>query len=467
MNIIVINGSPTGTKGITAQYTAYLERTFPQHNFQVFEVARRIRRIERDEAEFHTIAEHMAAADAIIWCYPVYLMLVPAQLKRFVELLLERTEPSVLAGKVATVISSSAHFYDHTAHDYMRGVSADLGLSFVQGFSAGMEDLLSEEGRHNLLGFAKNFFRHAGGELPVEAAVPPVRWTAPVYDPELPPASPEIPTNHHKRIVVVTDAGSGPEDHNLQRMIDVFERSVSYPVDRLDLQTLRMDGGCLACMGCADTGICGYKDDYAAAFDELVKPADVMIYAGTVRDRFFSARFKTFIDRYFRNGHRPAASQRQLLGYIVSGPLAQLPTMNAVLEATVQVAHGQRLGTVTDEDPDSSVTTAHLQSMGSTVDAWLAQPWFLPTTFLGVAGMKIFRDMIYDNKGVLSADHRYYRANGFYDFPQNNLRKRLVMTLMMLCRRIPFVAKRLDKTIRSGYGRRQRTLVAAVQPTET
>ena len=31
---------------------------------------------------------------------------------------------------------------------------------------------------------------------------------------------------------------------------------------------------------------CGYKDDYAAAFETRVLPADVLIFAGPVRDRY-------------------------------------------------------------------------------------------------------------------------------------------------------------------------------------
>ena len=455
MNITVINGSPSGIRGTSHQYIRFLEMQFPEHSFKVIEVARKIRKIERDERRFEEIVAQMVEADAIIWCYPVYFMLVPAQLKRFMELLLERVRPTALTGKTATVICSSAHFYDHTAHDYVRGISVDLGLSFVQGFSGGMEDLQSEQGCSDVLGFTRSFFRHAEGQLPVDAADAPVRCTSPAYQPE-PEA--EVPITGNKRIVVISDAG--PEDRNLQNMIDLFQRSVSHPVDRLDLNELRMDGGCLGCMGCGDDGVCGYKDDYAATFDQRVAPADVVIYAGAVRDRFFSARMKMFIDRYFRNGHRPVA-KRQLVGYLVSGPLSQLSVMNEVLEANMQMGHGQRLGTVTDEHPDPAVTTARLQSMASTVDAWLEEPWFLPATFLGVGGIKIFRDLVYENKGVLSADHRYYRDNGLYDFPQYNFKKRLIMAVMLLCKRIPFLRKRVKQMIRKGHARQNRMLLTA------
>ena len=32
--------------------------------------------------------------------------------------------------------------------------------------------------------------------------------------------------------------------------------------------------------------------------------------------------------------------------------------------------------------------------------------------------MKIFRDLIYQMQGLMREDHRFYKKNGFYDFPQ-------------------------------------------------
>ena len=130
MKIAVINGSPTGCRGTTAQYIKYLEQAFPQHQFVVLEVARRIKQLERDQKHLAKTKQVIQEADAILWCFPVYFMLVPAQLKRFIELLFEdQSITSNLADKVSSVISTSAHFYDHTAHDYMRGICSDLGLS--------------------------------------------------------------------------------------------------------------------------------------------------------------------------------------------------------------------------------------------------------------------------------------------------------------------------------------------------
>ena len=439
MRIAVVNGSPSGLAGISAHYVKYLEKRFPEHQFRVHEVARQIHALERDERRFSGVAEDLAAAELVLWAFPVYFMLVSAQLKRFIELLFERGQASLLAGKVTSSLSTSAHHYDHTAHDYMQGICCDLGMIYVRGFSAGANDLLGEDGRNNLLGWAKELFRHAAGELPTEIRWPPIAWSPSRYDPSLP--APVAKTSS-KRIAVISDAG--PEDQNLERMIEVFERAVYAPVDRIELRELRMAGGCLGCMTCFDDGKCRYQDDYAAAFDQRVRPADVVIYAGAVRDRFLSARMKTFIDRYFSNGHRPVVAGK-LVGFLVSGPLQQLPTLRECIEAHIEVGRCQRLGVVTDEQAFPEQTTARLQSMARAAERWLAAPWYTPPTFRGFAAAKNFRDLVYANKGIMSADHRFYRAHGLYDYPQQDRGRRLFNALLLLGKRFPSVRAQIGK----------------------
>jgi len=454
MRVVVINGSPSGENGITAQYVKYLEQRFAEHTLHFVEAARTIHRIERDAACLDAIVADMAAADAILWAYPVYVMLVPAQLKRFIELLFAHPGASALRGKITTSLSTSAHHYDHTTHDYMHGVCVDLGMIYVRGFSAGDQELLTDKGRHDLLGFARDFFLHASGEAPIDTDIPRVAWTAPRYAPLLPEATAKT---SDKKIVVISDADDMAG--NLQRMIDVFERSVTLPVDRIDLATLRMDGGCLGCLRCADDGRCGYKDDYAAAFARVMA-ADVVIYAGTVRDRYLSARMKMFTDRYFSNGHRPVLAGK-LVGYIVSGPLGQLATLREVLEASIELGRCQRLAIVTDEALDEQVTTARLRGMARAVERWVEDPWYAPLTFRGWAAYKNFRDLVYDNKGFMTADHRYYQAHGLYDFPQKRLGWRLFNGVVRLLRRLPLVGRRIRRALMAGRTRAYQRVLAS------
>jgi len=79
---------------------------------------------------------------------------------------------------------------------------------------------------------------------------------------------------------------------------------------------------------------------------------DVVIFAGAIKDRFFPSRLKMLWDRSFFKGHIPLQIGRQL-GYLVSGPLAQLPNMQEVMQAEVEMSDANFAGVVTDESSDS------------------------------------------------------------------------------------------------------------------
>jgi len=439
MKVIVLNGSPHGKKGVTAQYTTYLELKFPNDQFETIEVAKKIKSLERNKVFYDEVLQKIKEADALIWAFPVYTMWIPSQLKQFVELLFERDAKKILAGRVVTSISSSANFYDHTAHDYMHGISVDLGMKYVKGFSPEMRDILSEKGRNNLMGFAHDFFWKVSIKDNLEdRTLPAINWmptdlsaiTLPKY----------VVKNGDKKIVIISDAN--PEDTNLLKMLDLFEHQVSHRVERIELRNLKIKGGCIGCLKCGSGGACFYKDEYAEAF-EIVKKADVVIYAGAVKDRYYSARFKKFIDRYFSNGHRHVLSAG-LLGHIVSGPLNQLTPMKETLEAHIEIAHCQRLGIISDEHPDPEVTVKNINNMVQFLEHWITQKeWVSPQTFLGVGGGKIFRDLVYYNRGVMGADYRFYKENKLFNFPNTNYKNRLTGKFLLWMNRFPAMQKEM------------------------
>ncbi len=55
LQVAVINGSPAGNRGISANYVEYLRVRFPEHDFVVVEAAKKIRKIERDPARWEAI----------------------------------------------------------------------------------------------------------------------------------------------------------------------------------------------------------------------------------------------------------------------------------------------------------------------------------------------------------------------------------------------------------------------------
>ena len=44
MKITVLNGSPKGELSVTMQYVAYLAKLYPQHEFNIYHIAQRLKR---------------------------------------------------------------------------------------------------------------------------------------------------------------------------------------------------------------------------------------------------------------------------------------------------------------------------------------------------------------------------------------------------------------------------------------
>ena len=151
MKILVVNGSPAGDNSITLQTVEYWKVLFPEHSWETLPVGQKIKSFEHD---FSGAKAALEAADLIVFCYPVYTFLVPAQLHRFIELIKEKGVD--LRGKYATQITTSKHFYDITAHRFIEDICGDLGLKTLHGLSADMEDILKEQGQRE----ARDFFRY-------------------------------------------------------------------------------------------------------------------------------------------------------------------------------------------------------------------------------------------------------------------------------------------------------------------
>jgi multimeric flavodoxin WrbA len=432
MKIAVLSGSPKGEKSVTLQYLEFIRKKHPEHEFRVVPIGSRIRQLENDPAEFQAALDAIRPADAVLWCFPVYFLLAPAQLKRFVELLFERPgAKEAFAGKYATSLTTSVHFYDHTAHNYIRGVSEDLGLRCLPGFSAGMDDLLSAAGRERLAAFANDFFRDVADQAPAARVFAPVNSAVPEFNP--PPAAP-VPKTGASRIVLLTDAGEG--DRNLRRMTDCFLQSLPNPVEVVNLNDLDLKGGCLGCCRCGADNVCVYRDAMAPLYRDKLKPADAIIYAGSIRDRYLSARWKQFFDRSFFNGHVPVLMNRQM-AWIVSGPLRQLPNLRQILEAHAEMGLTSLAGVVTDEDGDSAQTAALLQDLGARLLRNIAEKATLQPTYLGIGGRLIFRDLIYKLRFVFRADYRFCRRHRMFDYPQNDISQRLQSAWLSLLTSIP------------------------------
>jgi len=428
MKIVAICGSPKGEESVTVQSVKYVQQKFPQHSFNLIHIGARMKKIEREEGVFEDILRAIASCDALMWCFPVFDCLLPSPLKRFIELIFERKKAVVFAGKYATALTTSVHYFDHTAHNYIQGISEDLGLHAIQGFSAEMGDLLKPEKREDLVAFFGYFFEKVTNRWPVERVFQRVDTAMPVC--RLPQASaPEETTDYP--ILLITDAADG--DTNIKAMTDYFVASLGNPVEIINLRELDIKGGCLSCYHCADQNVCTYNDDLIKVFNEKIPGAKGLIFAGTIRDRYLSSIWKSFVDRGFVHGHTPQFNGKYI-AWLVSGPLRCLANTRQILEAQSSNNGARLMGIVTDEDAPDEMAR-QLESLGHQLIWALDHPLPVFESFFTAGSQILFRDMVYGMRFFFQADHRYYKEHGFYDFPQKEYKTRLLNTVMLLLSR--------------------------------
>ena len=381
MRILVIVGSPKGKDSITLHTCLYLEKQFPQLQFDYIYPGSRIKALEKD---FSPALEALRKADMLLFCYPVYTFLVPYQLHRFIELMKASGED--FSEKWATQVSTSKHFYDITAHRFIKDNCADMGLRVLEGLSADMDDILKETGRKQ----AKDWMDF-------------VLWQTGEAD--APAKSGE------KKAVIVADME--PEDTSLKAMVDRFVAVFPYQCDVINIREFPFQGGCLSCFNCAATGKCAYKDGFDDFLRNTIHRHDAILYAFRIQDHSMGSLFKMYDDRQFCNGHR-TVTMGTPFGYLAEGEYSKEENLRLLLEARAQVGGNFLAGVATDEGD----MEANIGQLSATLAYAMETRYTPPQNFLGVGGMKIFRDLIYMMRGLMRADHKFFQSHGQYDFPQ-------------------------------------------------
>ncbi len=413
MKICVINGSPKGTHSITLQTVLYLQNKYPNCQFEVINVGQRIKGFERDMSE---ALRAINDAKLLLFCYPVYTFIAPYQLHRFIELLKEAELD--LSDKFAAQLTTSKHFYDVTAHGYVRENCLDLGLKYLGGLSADMDDLLTEKGRGEAIAFWDYTLYCAENGL----------W-------DTIPAKKESPAKEYRTslaevrkkdgfdTVIVTNCQ--PQDEALAAMIADFSAVYPYKTRLINIAEYPFAGGCLGCFNCAADGKCIYKDGFDSFLREEIQAASAIVYAFTIKDHSMGASFKRYDDRQFCNGHR-TVTMGMPMGYIINGDYADEANLQLIVQGRCEVGHNFLAGCATDAD--------EIKKLSGKLSYALEHKYVPPQNFLGVGGMKIFRDLIYLMRGLMKADHKFYKQHGIYDFPQKKvgtiLKMKLVGSLM-------------------------------------
>ena len=432
MHILVLNGSPKGKHSITWQTVRYLELLHPEHTFETLHAGQKIKSLEKD---FTPAAQALTRADVLLFAYPVYTFIAPAQLHRFIELVKENGVD--LSGKFASQISTSKHFYDVTAHRYIQDNCQDLGLKCVRGLSADMDDLLQPQGQQE----AEDFFRHL--IWCVEKDVYEPAGVAEIAYASVTATVPENEADKPGDVVIITDCR--PEDTRLDGMIRRFQAVCSRKTRVVNIREYPFRGGCLGCFNCAVTGQCIYTDGFDSFLREQLQKAEAMIYAFTISDHSMGSVFKMYDDRQFCNGHR-TVTEGMPVGYLVCGPYSREFNLQMILEGRAQVGKNFLAGIATDEeDPDGQI-----DALAARLDYALENQFVLPRNFYGVGGMKIFRDLIWLMQGMMRADHKFYKAHGHYDFPQKHRGTMLKMYLVGALLANPKVKAKMGSAMTEG-----------------
>ena len=433
MKILIVNGSPKGKYSITLQTLNYLALKMPEHEYKVLHAGQQIKKLQRD---FSNAIENIDWADLIVFSYPVYTFIAPCQLHKFIELMKEHNVN--VEGKFATQITTSKHFWDITAHRYIEDNCQDMGMKFVKGLSADMDDLTTEKGQKE----ATEFFKyalwcaendHSEPIIPREEAKALSKVTVPEVTEE----------KGRGDIVIVADLKEG--DTQLDSMIKRFRAVLPVHSRVINIAEYPFKGGCLGCFNCAADGKCVYKDGFDEFLRNEIQTADSIVYAFTIKDHSMGATFKMYDDRQFCNGHR-TVTMGMPVAYLISGEYSKEMNLRMILEGRAEVGGNFLAGIASDElDADKSI-----DRMADTLMYAVKNNYVQPSNFYGVGGMKIFRDLIYTMQGLMRADHKFYKEHGQYDFPQKNKGRLVAMYLVGAMMKNPKIKSKMGNKMNEG-----------------
>ncbi len=419
MRILVINGSPSGNNSITLQTALYLEKRNPEHSFTYLNAAQTIKALQRD---FSPAVKALQEAELILFVYPVYTFIAPSQVHSFIRLAKESGVD--LRGKCASQITTSKHFYDITAHNYIRDNCFDLGLNYMGGLSQDMDDLLKQSGQDT----ARSWFKHLIWCVENKVFERPVAHERKPLVEQVNVPQTQLEPKNDKDVVILVDGSN--TNSTLQAMVRRLQARLPYRTRVIDLGAFDFKGGCLGCFHCAPEGKCIYKDGFEDLLRNQIQRTSSIVMAFNIQDHSMGVRFKLYDDRQFCNGHRTVTSGMPM-AYLVTGNLDAEENLRMVLEGRGQVGGNYIAGIATNQsDPDSEVDALAKDLTYAIENNYQQSP-----NFLGVGGRKIFRDLIYLMQGMMREDHRFYKAHGLYDdFPQKQrgtiFKMRLVGMLM-------------------------------------
>lgn len=434
MNIVVLNGSPKGNCSVTIQTVNFLKAHYPDDNFNILNIGQQIRKFQGEE-QFNNCMNLLIDCEMILMAYPVYTFIAPYQMHRFIEQIKQSERVEELKGKFITQITTSKHFYDVTAHNYIEDNAYDLELKVIKGLSSDMDDLLTTKGQDSVIKYWDYVRFSVANDIynskEKNNVINNYLYQSTKLD------SIMKTTND---TVIITNCSE--DDIGLKNMINDFIAVYPYYVRILNINDFKFDGGCLGCFTCAFDGKCVYKDGFEDYLRNHIQSAKAMIFAATIKDHSMGASFKIYDDRQFCNGHR-TVTMGMPVGYILSGNYSLEDNLRTIIEGRASVGHNYLAGIASNESQDDKTTFMSLNNLAKNMKYAIDNKMILPQNFLGIGGMKIFRDLIYVMQGMMQADHKFYKKHNFYDFPQKKRAMKWKMKLIGFLMSKPSIKKKI------------------------
>lgn len=411
LKICVLNGSPKGNNSVTLQTVLFLEKKFSNCTFEILNISQKIKYYEK---KFDELEESISSSDVLLFAYPVYTFLAPSQLHKFISLLKERNLD--LTTKFATQITTSKHFYDISAHNYIEDNCHDLGLKVIKGLSADMDDLTKSSGQNDAVLFM-NYVCDCVENDRYELSNKIVS-NVKTYERSFK----SVVKKDKYKTLILTDVTD--EETGVLNMIEDFKAIYPYETQTINIREYPFTGGCLGCFKCSINGHCMYKDGFEDFLRNQIQTADSIIYAFSIKDHSMGHIFKCYDDRQFCNGHR-FMTVGMPIGYLVHGNIDLETNLKFVIESRAEVGHNFLSGIAVDN--------VSLKLMVSKLLYSLDNKYYLPQNFYGVGGRKIFRDLIFVMRGLMKEDHKFYKKTGVYDdLPQRSKGKMVFISLFGL-----------------------------------
>ncbi|MDP4143991.1 MAG: NAD(P)H-dependent oxidoreductase [Bacillota bacterium] len=445
MKVIILNGSPKVEKSITMQYVYYLMNKFRHLDYEIFNITKEIDKIQKDKNFFNSMVNSIQSSDLVIWAFPVFGLLVPADYKKFIEIIFHSNRKEFFFNKYTIALTTSIHFLDNYARYYINGICDDLNMKYLGDFFAHSKTLLNKKDRKSFEIFFQDTINQINNKVQVYKTYPPIKYKE--YNLQFEAEKFEI-IETRRKIVVISNTSSSND--NLDKMVCQFKGYFKNEVQFINLKGL-IKKGCLECYRCSDNNKCVFDkiDGFSDAYFNIIREADIVVFADYVKDRYLSSEYKLFLDRCFVVNHQPRLPGKQV-GYIVSGPINQILSLRHSLEAWCEVNGANFVGIVSDDSQNNIEIKSHLYNLAKRLVELSEKEYFKPISFEGLASKKIYRDeMCGELQQIFLSDHRYFKKNGYYDFPNNNLKLKLINYMIGILNKIPIFRKWLIHNVHS------------------